>query len=78
MVAGAIAIALGSVGGAAIIAAMGAGTLGVLAAQSSGGTVYYELQMERYNGLAQYRYLISFTANTGDAYGPYAIPVQYN
>ena len=72
VVAGVIAIAIGSIGGAAVIAAMGAGALGVLAACASGGTeddYLYFRQYDSYNW--QYKYTWRFVANTGDSYGYY-------
>lgn len=72
IVAGAIAVYLGTLGAAGVIAAMGSAALGVLAASSVGGTLYVSLQ-EYYVPLTmpQYRYKWSFTASTGDSYGPY-------
>ncbi len=72
VVAGAIAIAIGSIGSAAVIAAMGIGSLGVLAACTSGGTeddYLYFRQYDAYNW--QYKYTWRFVANTGDSYGYY-------
>jgi hypothetical protein len=71
-VAGAISIYLGSLNPAGVIAAMGTGTLGILAASASGGTLRVESQ--RYTpgfGAPQHRFVWSFTANTGDFYGNY-------
>lgn len=51
---------------------MGIGTLGVFAGSTSGRTLYVELHM--YYVLfvpPQYYTVWSFTANTGDSYGPY-------
>lgn len=75
VVAGALAIYLATLGPAGVIAAMGTGTLGVLAASSSGGTLYVELDMYTAPFVTpQYRYVWSFTASTGDKYGPYYTP----
>ena len=75
IVAGALAVYLATLGPAGVIAAMGTGALGVLAASSSGGTLYIELHMYTAPFVApQYRYVWSFTASTGDKYGPYYTP----
>lgn len=72
VVAGMIAIYLGSLGTAGVIAAMGVGALGVIAANSSGGTLTTELQeLNIPFTTPQYRYIWSFIASTGDTYGPY-------
>lgn len=72
VLAGMIAAFLGSIGGAAVIAAMGTTALGVLAGSAGGGTVYVDLQWFQIPFVApQYRYVWSFTASTGDSYGPY-------
>lgn len=71
-VAAAIAAGLGFLGAAGVIAAMGTAALGVLAAGATGGTIYlttYYMNVP-YQG-TQYLYVWSFTANTGDSYGPY-------
>ena len=68
-----IAIALG-VGSASIIAVMGVSVLGVIAGAAIGGTVKYTCyawQPATYPYLFQYDY--TFTASTGDTYGPYSI-----
>lgn len=73
VIAAAIAVYLGSIGTGGVIAAMGVGALGVIAGSCSGGTLYLELQMfSNYPSLPQYRYLWTFTASTGDSYGPYS------
>lgn len=72
IVATAIAAYLGVVTAGNVIAIMGISALGVLAAATSGGTLYVELHM--YYVLfvqPQYRTVWTFTANTGDSYGPY-------
>lgn len=73
VIAGMIAAALGfGVGGAAIIGAIGFEALSVLAAASTGGTVYVELHMFTAPfAQPQYRYMWTFTASTGDKYGPF-------
>lgn len=78
-VAAAIAVGVGSIGGAAIIAAMGITVLGVLAAGAVGGTVYVETYyMTIPLQPTQYLYVWTFTASTGDSYGPYYYqPVTY-
>lgn len=71
-VAAAISVGLGAVGGAAIIAAVGTGVLGVLAAGAVGGTLYVEsYDMAIPDQPIQFLYIWSFTASTGDSYGPY-------
>lgn len=78
VVAGMIAIYLGSLGTAGVIAAMGVGALGVIAANSSGGTLTSDLQW--YYALfvsPMYRYIWSFKAGTGDTYGPYVSHVTF-
>lgn len=79
-VAAVISIGLGFIGGAAVIAAMGTGVLGVLAAGAVGGTLYVEsYYMIMPLQPIQYLYIWSFTASTGDSYGPYYYfpPVNY-
>ena len=72
IVAGAIAVYLGSLGAGGVIAAMGAAALSVLAACCAGGTLDLELHMYSMPFVeTQYRYKWSFTANTGESYGPY-------
>lgn len=73
VVAGMIAAALGfGIGGAAVIGAIGSAGISVLAAASTGGTVYLELHMFTAPFTQpQYRYMWTFTANTGDKYGPF-------
>lgn len=67
IIAGMIAIYVGTLGPAVVIAAMGTGALSVLAASSVGGTVYVEAQMFSVPLVApQYRYIWSFKASTGD------------
>ena len=76
VVAGAIAIYLGNISSAKVIAIMGANTLSILAANCSGGTLYVTTQMlEVALSTPKYRHIWSFTANTGDSYGPYTSPV---
>ena len=72
VVAAAIAVYLGTLGTAGVIAAMGVAALGALAASCSGGTLYMEIQMFSAPLVTpQYRYVWTFTASTGDSYGPY-------
>lgn len=77
VIAGMIAIYLGSLGTAGVIAAMGVGALGVIAANSSGGTLTVELQWYHSLFYTQYRYIWSFKASTGDTYGPYISHVSF-
>lgn len=71
-VAASISVGLGFIGGAAVIAAMGTGVLSVLAAGAIGGTLYVETYyMTILFQPTHYLYIWSFTANTGDSYGPY-------
>lgn len=71
-VAAAIAAGLGFIGGSAVIAAIGTSALSVLAAGAVGGTVYIDIYyMTMPNHSIQYLYIWSFTASTGDSYGPY-------
>ena len=77
VIAGMIAIYLGSLGTKGVIAAMGVGALGVIAANSSGGTVRTELQWYHSLFYTQYRYVWSFEASTGDVYGPYISYVSF-
>lgn len=72
IVAGCIAIYLGTLGTAGVIAAMGPSALSILAASSVGGTLYVKLQSFIAPAAGtQYRYLWSFKASTGDLYGTY-------
>lgn len=72
VVAGMIAIYLGSLGPRGVIAAMGIGALGIIAANSSGGTLSADLQWYHVPLMTpQYRYIWTFEASTGDTYGPY-------
>lgn len=73
MVAAAIAVKLGAaMTVAGVTAAMGVAALGVLAASAKGGTIYlttYYMNVPL-QGI-QYLYVWSFTADTGEEYGPY-------
>lgn len=72
VVAGAIAAFLGTLGTAGVIAAMGTAALSALAASTSGGTLYVELHMHSVPLVTpQYRFVWTFTASTGDSYGPF-------
>ena len=71
MLAATIAAAVGSIGGVAVIAAMGLSALSVIAASSSGGVVTATVYKLNSNITHQYRYVWSFTASTGDYYGLY-------
>lgn len=79
VVAGMIAAALGfGIGGAAVIGAIGSAGISVLAAASTGGTVYLELHMFTAPFVQpQYRYMWTFTASTGDKYGPFYYHVSF-
>lgn len=71
-IAGMIAVYLGTLGTAGVIAAMGTTALGIIAANSSGGTLYVELHSYSAPFVTpQYRFVWTFTASTGDSYGPY-------
>jgi hypothetical protein len=75
MVAAAIAIKLATLSSAGVIAAMGVGALGVLAGSAVGGTLSYRLEMFSSFFYVQYRYVWSFSAGTGDSYGPYYLHI---
>ena len=66
-----IAAAVGSLGGTAVIGAMGIGTLGALAGASGGGTVKTKIYSLKAGKITNYKYVWSFTASTGDRYGNY-------
>lgn len=72
VVAACFAAYLGSLGAKAVILAMGASTLSILASNCIGGTLYVESQWCHIMFTEpQYRYVWSFTASSGDSYGPY-------
>lgn len=71
VVAAVIAVPLSTLGAKGVIAAMGVGALGVIAANSSGGTIYIHLYTHRTLTNTLNRTVWSFTAGTGDSYGPY-------
>lgn len=76
-VAAAISAGLGFIGGAAVIAAMGTAALSVLAAGAVGGTLYVDTYcMTIPLQPTHYLYVWSFTASTGDSYGPYRYQPQ--
>lgn len=78
VVAGMIAAYLGSLGTSGVVAAMGLTALSIIAANSSGGTLTVEWQWYNIPLVApQYRYIWSFTASTGDKYGPYISHVTF-
>lgn len=77
VIAGMIAIYLGSLGTAGVIAAMGVGALGIIAANANGGTITAELQWYHSLFYTQYIYTWSFEASTGDTYGPYISHVSF-
>lgn len=67
-----ISVALGFLGKAGVIAAMGSAALGAIAGCSIGGTVYVETHMRSvFLSPTQYRYEWTFTDSTGTLYGPY-------
>ncbi len=66
-----IATAIGNLGGAAVIAAMGYNALAVVAASSIGGTVSTTVYKFNSNLITQWRYDWSFRASNGDYYGVY-------
>lgn len=70
-VAGAIAVAVGNIGGAAVIAAMGIAALGALASTAGGGVVKTKVYSLKAGSFTNYKYVWSFTASTGDKYGNY-------
>ena len=72
VVAGAIATALGFLSSKGVIAAIGANALSTIASNSIGGTLTVETQWLHLPFTnPQYRYIWSFTASSGDKYGPY-------
>lgn len=71
IVAAVIAAALPKTTTALVIAAIGLDALAVLAAASSGGTVYFEFQRLQMFAVDQQRWMWEFTASTGDHYGPF-------
>ena len=71
VVAGLIAIAVGNIGAAAVITAMGSATLSILAAQSSGGKVTTKTYEMRTPSVVTYKFVWTFTASTGNSYGPF-------
>lgn len=77
VIAGMIAIYLGSLGTAGVIAAMGVGALSIIAANANGGTITAELQWYHSMFYTQYRYIWTFVASTGDTYGPYISHVSF-
>lgn len=70
-----ISIAVGhGVGASAVIAAMGTGALSTLASCAGGGTVYIQEQTLKVPlEPPRRRYLWTFTASTGDSYGPFIL-----
>ena len=69
---------------AAVVAAIFAGAIGtpvagvisfgvisVIAAQATGGTIYYTIYRRKVGKLINYKWVWSFRASTGDRYGPY-------
>ena len=70
---GALAVVLPSLGPVGIAEAIGMGALATLAASSSGGTLDLEISMFHVPPKPPtYRYVWTFTASTGDVYGPYS------
>lgn len=69
--AGAIAIVLGFLGASAVLGAIGAGSLAIVAASCAGGTTYSTTYKFNSSLVTQWKYVWSFTASTGDYYGPY-------
>ncbi len=66
-----IATAIGNLGGAAVLAAMGYNALAAISAAAIGGTVSTTVYKFNSNLITQWRYDWSFTASTGDYYGEY-------
>lgn len=66
VVAGVISVALGNIGGAAVIAAMGTAVLGGLAASAIGGTVHRSVYLCQTGATIQTRVDWYFTASTGE------------
>ncbi len=72
VVAAAISAGLGFLGGSYVIAAMGTAALGTLAGSCVGGTLYVELYLYTAPlALPQNVIRWTFTASTGDSYGPF-------
>lgn len=71
-VAAAIAVYLGTLGPAGVVAAMGTAALSAIAGASIGGELYLEVYMFHVPPTAPtYRYKWTFTPTTGETYGPY-------
>lgn len=49
------------------------GVISVIAAQCSGGTVYYTVYKRQAGKITNYKWVWSFKASTGDKYGPYTV-----
>lgn len=71
MVAGAIAVYLATLGTAGVVAAMGSGSLSVLASNTIGGTLHRTLYRSTSGSLVHHKYNWSFVANTGQRFGTY-------
>ena len=54
-----------------VIAATGVAVIGVLASQTTGGTVSYTVYSRKAGKLTNYKWSWKFKASTGDKYGPY-------
>lgn len=69
--AAAISIAIGSLGASGVITAIGSGALSIIASNSIGGTVYQDL--DKFDSLIinKIKNTWSFTASTGQKFGPY-------
>lgn len=66
-----ISVALGSIGGPAVIAAMGTSALSVIAGASANGIIKYKLYVMKAGKVTNYKYIWSFTPSGGKKYGNY-------
>lgn len=71
VVAGAIAVYLATLGAAGVIAAMGSGSLSVLASNAIGGTLHRTLYRATTGSRVHHKYNWSFVASTGQRFGTY-------
>lgn len=75
VLAGIIAGCIPGVGASVVIARIGIGTLGIIAGQAVGGSVYYSIEMYKTTFTApMYRSVWGFRAPTGTYYGNYISP----
>lgn len=80
VVAGAIAIAVAGLGAGGVIAAMGSGSLSILASNSIGGMVYVDYYTAQVGMQIFDKFVWTFTASSGDSYGPFTFvpPTAYS